>query len=100
MFERLMHEIWGSIADRIFKVEVREAPTAVPTRQPLHLIYQRPELEIGVQQEAREVQAQRQRAKPQPVVRSGKKIGRNDPCWCGSGKKYKRCHYPEPPPTI
>ena len=23
---------------------------------------------------------------------SGKKIGRNDPCWCGSGKKYKNCH--------
>jgi len=22
------------------------------------------------------------------------KIGRNDPCWCGSGRKYKRCHYP------
>ena len=22
-----------------------------------------------------------------------KKIGRNDPCWCGSGKKYKKCHY-------
>ncbi|PIR07251.1 preprotein translocase subunit SecA [Candidatus Jorgensenbacteria bacterium CG11_big_fil_rev_8_21_14_0_20_38_23] len=22
----------------------------------------------------------------------GKKLGRNDPCWCGSGKKYKRCH--------
>lgn len=22
------------------------------------------------------------------------KPGRNDPCWCGSGKKYKRCHYP------
>ena len=21
-----------------------------------------------------------------------KKIGRNDPCWCGSGKKYKDCH--------
>ncbi|WP_408917418.1 SEC-C metal-binding domain-containing protein, partial [Caldifermentibacillus hisashii] len=20
------------------------------------------------------------------------KIGRNDPCWCGSGKKYKNCH--------
>lgn len=20
------------------------------------------------------------------------KIGRNDPCWCGSGKKYKACH--------
>jgi preprotein translocase subunit SecA len=23
---------------------------------------------------------------------SGPKVGRNDPCWCGSGKKYKRCH--------
>ena len=25
-------------------------------------------------------------------VRSKQKIGRNDPCWCGSGKKYKHCH--------
>ncbi len=29
--------------------------------------------------------------KPRPVVRAGKKIGRNDPCLCGSGKKYKKC---------
>ena len=28
----------------------------------------------------------------QPFVREGKKIGRNDPCPCGSGKKYKQCH--------
>jgi len=27
-----------------------------------------------------------------PFVRDGVKIGRNDPCWCGSGKKYKQCH--------
>jgi preprotein translocase subunit SecA len=26
------------------------------------------------------------------VVNEHKDIGRNDPCWCGSGKKYKRCH--------
>jgi preprotein translocase subunit SecA len=24
-----------------------------------------------------------------------KKLGRNDPCWCGSGKKYKACHLRE-----
>lgn len=24
--------------------------------------------------------------------------GRNDPCWCGSGKKWKKCHYPSPDP--
>ncbi len=29
--------------------------------------------------------------KPAGAV-SNKKIGRNDPCWCGSGKKYKKCH--------
>ena len=27
-----------------------------------------------------------------PMVRSGPKVGRNDPCPCGSGKKYKHCH--------
>ena len=31
-------------------------------------------------------------AKPQTVVRKGEKVGRNDPCPCGSGKKYKKCH--------
>jgi uncharacterized protein YecA (UPF0149 family) len=28
-----------------------------------------------------------------PQIRQSVKIGRNDPCPCGSGKKYKRCHY-------
>ena len=27
-----------------------------------------------------------------PVVRDGRKVGRNEPCPCGSGKKYKHCH--------
>ena len=31
-------------------------------------------------------------AKPQPFKRFSDKIGRNDPCPCGSGKKYKQCH--------
>jgi hypothetical protein len=29
--------------------------------------------------------------RPQSVS-SGRRLGRNDPCWCGSGKKYKHCH--------
>ena len=28
------------------------------------------------------------------LTKQHKKVGRNDPCWCGSGKKYKKCHYP------
>ena len=26
------------------------------------------------------------------IVNEHPKIGRNEPCWCGSGKKYKNCH--------
>jgi preprotein translocase subunit SecA len=29
---------------------------------------------------------------PAPVKRTQAKVGRNDPCPCGSGKKYKKCH--------
>ncbi|MFW5815552.1 MAG: preprotein translocase subunit SecA [Wenzhouxiangella sp.] len=29
---------------------------------------------------------------PEPFVREGRKVGRNEPCPCGSGKKYKQCH--------
>ena len=28
----------------------------------------------------------------QRVTSDREKIGRNDPCWCGSGKKFKKCH--------
>src|SRR5690554_982390 len=33
-----------------------------------------------------------QAAAAEPFVRGGRKVGRNDPCPCGSGKKYKQCH--------
>ena len=36
--------------------------------------------------------AQPQGNSGQPLVRQGQKVGRNDPCPCGSGKKYKQCH--------
>jgi preprotein translocase subunit SecA len=36
--------------------------------------------------------AGRSRQKVETFVRSSKKVGRNDPCPCGSGKKYKQCH--------
>lgn len=30
--------------------------------------------------------------KPRTYVSTEPKVGRNDPCWCGSGKKFKKCH--------
>jgi hypothetical protein len=47
--------------------------------------------------EAAEAKAREDRAQVRPAPQSGsaapaRKIGRNEPCWCGSGKKFKRCH--------
>ena len=33
-----------------------------------------------------------EQAQKQPMKRDGEKVGRNNPCPCGSGKKYKKCH--------
>jgi len=38
------------------------------------------------------MQDTRERQAPQPYVKTEKKVGRNEPCPCGSGKKYKNCH--------
>ncbi len=38
------------------------------------------------------MKAQNQEAKPEQIVREQPKVGRNAPCPCGSGKKYKQCH--------
>jgi preprotein translocase subunit SecA len=47
----------------------------------------------GVDEEAAQLHAEQVVVPvPQPVLREGPKIGRNDPCPCGSGKKYKQCH--------
>ncbi|MBS0457403.1 MAG: preprotein translocase subunit SecA [Proteobacteria bacterium] len=50
----------------------------------------------GAEEEAAQVQAAQQAAAAAavaaPVLREGPKVGRNDPCPCGSGKKYKQCH--------
>ena len=39
-----------------------------------------------------EAAGQAQEAAARPFVRPERKIGRNEPCPCGSGKKYKHCH--------
>ena len=44
------------------------------------------------QQQNLQFQAGPAQAEPPKPVRAGVKVGRNDPCPCGSGKKYKKCH--------
>jgi preprotein translocase subunit SecA len=53
-------------------------------------------LETHQEKEKRKVMEHRgegaESQKSAPVKRDENKVGRNDPCPCGSGKKYKKCH--------
>ncbi len=69
--------------------EVRQAPE--PRKEaPRNLQTSRTEVPQYAQSGGAETEVA-EKPKPQPV-RVDKKIGRNDPCPCGSGKKYKNCH--------
>jgi preprotein translocase subunit SecA len=52
------------------------------------------EMERKQQRQEKDMQYQTGAAQAEPPkpVRAGAKVGRNDPCPCGSGKKYKKCH--------
>jgi len=94
MFEKLLANIWGTLGERFSKINITSevSPSPQSTQSPLSsqsLVYQHASPELGVADEAREI-AQAQSQKPKDE--EGQKIGRNDLCPCGSGKKYKRCH--------
>ena len=73
LFQNLLSTIRHDVAHTIYRVEIRkqEAPQRAPSPAP-------------VQAAARSNRKQRMKV-------AGKKVGRNDPCPCGSGKKYKYC---------
>jgi preprotein translocase subunit SecA len=84
MFEQLISGIDSEIAHRIFKVQVQTAPSqAAP-----------PELSSAISQAVKKAKTNAPTQAALPKVTAVAKLGRNDPCWCGSGKKWKKCHYP------
>ncbi len=99
LFERLIREMYFDAARRMFSVQIE-------THQHVHTdTMQKPkELVLTGPIETAQFADPKPKAKPKttaPALRqssgqssSKQKIGRNDPCHCGSGKKYKKCHYP------
>ncbi len=91
LFEDMYGRIQVSVIERLFKVQVvRDAPMALPA--------------LTAWADARESRGELPEtpgrpAAPAPRVQAplrtatGEKVGRNDPCPCGSGKKYKKCCY-------
>jgi preprotein translocase subunit SecA len=67
---------------------------AARANEPQHLPAVAREIERRQQRQQKDLQYQTgpAQAEPPKPVRAGAKVGRNDPCPCGSGKKYKKCH--------
>ena len=83
MFEEMAHRIQEDVVQKLFTVEI--ARESVP--QELEVRQARPQRVILSHGGENAVAAPMA-----PAKRDGEKVGRNDPCPCGSGKKYKRCH--------
>jgi preprotein translocase subunit SecA len=93
MFNELRERIEMSIVSAIYRVQVQRNEPAPPAPP---LVRQLTESGPGDVDGSNGAPRQR-RAAPvgaAAAVPAGAaaKLGRNDPCWCGSGKKYKRCH--------
>jgi len=104
MFEQLVWAIDDEIVHRIYKIQVQGQaspgiqththadgsvhqglphPETVPVAKPKKMVTNTPESEVS------------ESAKTTSLENDKKKLSRNDPCWCGSGKKWKFCHYPQ-----
>lgn len=94
MFSQMLEQIKREVVSIISKVQIRaEADVAAveaQRRQSAPMQYRHAKVE-GLTNEIAEEEAAAPAPKV-PFVRQGRKIGRNEPCPCGSGKKYKNCH--------
>jgi preprotein translocase subunit SecA len=103
MFTELLDRIKHEAVSILSKVQIRARDEVDELEQqghsqPQNVSYQHQEV-AGMQDAAEaeagagDVAAEAPRGEPQkPYVRTERKLGRNEPCWCGSGKKFKHCH--------
>jgi preprotein translocase subunit SecA len=95
LFQDMVERVKAAVVERLFKVQVvREAPMELPTVTAWARTQEmRGEMPGERSGGAPATPVVASRPAPAPRTPSGAKIGRNDPCYCGSGKKYKKCHY-------
>jgi preprotein translocase subunit SecA len=89
MLDRIKHEV-VSILSRVQVRSEAELEALEAQRRQHDQDMQFQHAEVNAMQGEAETEAQAEAAKP--YVREGRKVGRNEPCPCGSGKKYKQCH--------
>ncbi len=99
LFEEMLHNIKHETIQFLSRIQVRREDEAEELesqrREELaaqQLDYQHEQASALTESSAQAVGADLDRANPDPYVRTDRKIGRNEPCPCGSEKKYKQCH--------
>jgi preprotein translocase subunit SecA len=94
LFSEMLDRVKQDVVKVVLTVQVRSQQDVAAVEEPeavSNVRYQHADYEEALasppagEEAAKAVEAQ-------PFVRSGDKVGRNDPCPCGSGKKYKQCH--------
>jgi preprotein translocase subunit SecA len=97
LFQDMVERVKAAVVERLFKVQiVREAPMAMPTITAwADRVESRGSMpaDIGAPPASGGPPVGAVRPRPVPRTTTGEKVGRNDPCPCGSGKKYKKCCY-------
>jgi preprotein translocase subunit SecA len=92
-FEQMQARVATGVAQTVLRVSVRTAEQAEQEEQRQGSTPQQTSTSgSGTTSTARN-DMRTNRDEQVPTTSSGKaKLGRNDPCWCGSGKKFKKCH--------
>jgi preprotein translocase subunit SecA len=101
-YKREAFAMFSNMLDSI-KLEVVNILSKVQVQRPEEMVVQEPQPQTsdfefkhetfeGLSEGAEPLPDEALEEQHQPFVRDGRKIGRNEPCPCGSGKKYKQCH--------
>ncbi len=96
LFDEMIRSIHSDVAEYIFKLRVQTDEERRLKERWSNASEEHASAgsSLGASQSQNEaaVAADQGDQKPKPIERKQPKVGRNDPCPCGSGKKYKKCH--------
>ena len=95
LFSMLLDSVRNEVTRVLMTVQIRTEQDVQKVEEPVEVTnvrYQHADYEEALSEAEVGTESTRGQPAQQPFVRAGEKVGRNDPCPCGSGKKYKQCH--------
>jgi preprotein translocase subunit SecA len=91
-FEQMQARVAAGVAQTVLRVSVRTAEEAEQSEQQQGSAPQQTSTSGNGTTTTGRSDMRTNRDPQTPTTNTGRKLGRNDPCWCGSGKKFKKCH--------